>query len=314
MAEEEQNQKKEIQQKLMKTLEDIKRIRPDGSEYWSARDLSPLLEYERWESFSSVIDRAIISCKTTGMRPTDHFRPITKLVPIGSGGTRSISDYELSRYACYIIAQNGDPSKMAVAAAQMYFASQTRKQEVKEQQLIEVQRLEARKKLTATEKNFSKALVDRGIDGKGIGIIRSDGDKVLFGGHSTAQMKAKMGIKDHEPLADYLPTVTIKAKDLAAEITTVNTHQKDLHSPDSIRNEHVVNNKGVRDLLHARGIKPEELPAEEDVKRIARRHDSLKHIAANAKQAQQITKDVKQAKAITEENASVASDGAPKEE
>ncbi len=284
-------ERKEIPQKRLKTFEEIKRVNADGTEYWSARELSQVLGYERWENFQVVIEKAVASCKTSGVPVQDHFRDVTKIVSLGSGGSRPINDHELSRYACYLIAQNGSPTKEAIAAAQMYFAVQTRKQETMSQMLAEVQRIEARKKLTETELRFAKTIFERGVDGPGIAAVRAKGDEALFGGNTTAQMRERINVPVGRPIADFLPTVSIKAKDLAAEITTVNTKQKDLRGRPNIQNEHVVNSDAVRGLLRQRGIVPELLPAEEDVKKIEKKRSQLekmKYISENAKQAKRI--------------------------
>ena len=257
-----------IQTKIIKTFEEIKRADENGVEYWSARELAPILDYSSYDSFLSVIERAQESVKNSGIKGEDQFHKFASVVRNGGGREKVISDYKLTRYACYIIAQNGSPTKEAIAAAQMYFAVQTRKHEVMSAEIEEIQRLEARKKLTETERKFSQTLYDRGVDGKGISEIRAVGDQTLFGGHTTQQMKDKLSVKQAKPLADVLPTVTIKAKDLAVEMTTVNTKGKNLQGKSPIKNEHVTNNQEVRALLKKRGIVPEELPAEEDIKKL----------------------------------------------
>ncbi len=203
----------------------------------------------------------------------DHFVDINKMVPLGSGAERAIEDIALTRYACYLIAQNGDPSKSEIAFAQTYFAVQTRKQEIVEQRLLDVDRVSARDKLYKTEKKFSGIIYERGVDEKGFGMIRSKGDQALFGGYSTNEMKKKLAIPDGRPLADFLPTLTIKAKDFATELTSHNVVEKDLSGESQISNEHIENNKAVRRILIERGVKPESLPPAEDVKKIQRKLD-----------------------------------------
>ena len=244
----------------------------DGNsvEVWYARELQSQLGYARWENFVVAIGRAIESCKTLGISVDDHFREVTKMVPLGSGSERPIQDFMLTRYACYLIAQNGDPKKEEIAFAQSYFAVQTRKTELIEERLNEIARLDTRERLRASEKQLSKNIYQRGVDDRGFGRIRSKGDQALFGGLSTEQMKKRLGIKSGA-LADHLPTLTIAAKNLATEMTNYNVEQKDLHGEISITAEHVQNNCSVRGMLGQRGIKPEELPPAEDIKKVERR-------------------------------------------
>ncbi|WP_455500430.1 DNA damage-inducible protein D [Gemmiger sp.] len=240
-------------------------------EYWLARDLMPLLGYERWENFDKAISRAMDSCETGGVPMADHFREVTKMVTLGSGAQRSVKDYMLTRYACYLIAQNGDPQKEEIAFAQSYFAVQTRKQELIEERISLLERTEARGRLREPEKRLSQNIFERGVDDAGFGRIRSKGDQALFGGYSTQEMKNKLGVKGSRPLADFLPTLTIAAKNLAAEMTNYNVEEKDLQGERAITDEHVQNNSSVRTMLGERGIKPEELPPSEDIKKLERR-------------------------------------------
>lgn len=240
-------------------------------EFWYARELMPLLGYARWENFENAIKRAIESCNTSGAEVKDHFREVTKMVPLGSNAHREISDYMLTRYACYLIAQNGDPQKEEIAFAQSYFAIQTRKQELIEERIRYIERSAARGRLVESEKRLSKNIYERGVDDRGFGRIRSKGDEALFGGYTTQEMKAKLGVKENRPLADFLPTLTIAAKNLATEMTNYNVESKDLYGEDSITTEHVQNNTSVRSMLNSRGIKPEELPPSEDMKKLERR-------------------------------------------
>lgn len=243
----------------------------DGIEFWYARELMGLLDYAKWDNFKQVIEKAKISCETAGQSALDHFPDAGKMVSIGSGAQKPLEDYALTRYACYLIAQNGDPRKERIAFAQSYFAMQTRKQELLEERIALTERLTARQKLTATETELSKNIYERGVDNRGFGRIRSKGDNALFGGYNTQDMKAKMGIPDNRPMADFLPTITIKAKDLAAEITNYNVRQNNMHGEQPIAKEHVKNNTEVRELLGKSGIKPEELPPQEDIKKLERR-------------------------------------------
>ncbi len=261
---------------LAQTLEDIKKINSKGIEYWSARDLHKLLGYIDWRNFKNAISRAKDSCKATGAIVSDHFVATNKMVDLGSGSQRNVEDVELTRLACYLIAQNGDPRKAEIAFAQMYFAMATRKQELLEQAASEVERLVARQQLGEAELEFGKVLWERDVDGPGIAEIRNAGDQALFG-VSTKQMKAKLGVKKG-PLADVLPTVTIKAKSLAAEMTTVNAKRKDLRGKNPIKGEHSKNNKNVRKALTDADIYPEKLAAEENVKQVESRHKEHKKL------------------------------------
>ena len=256
--------------KLNKSFEESA-YEQDSVEYWLARELQELLGYSDWRNFLNAVDKAKESCKTTGEAVLDHFVDVTKMVKIGSGAERKQDDIMLTRYACYLIAQNGDPKKEQIAFAQSYFAIQTRKQELLEERIRLNERLQAREKLAATETELSKNIYERGIDNKGFANIRSKGDWALFGGLTTSNMKKKLGIPENRPLADFLPTITITAKQLATEITNFNVKQHDLKGEAKITDEHVKNNKDVRGLLGKSGIKPEQLPAEEDIKKLERR-------------------------------------------
>ena len=249
---------------------DIKDDEGNSIDVWYARELQQVLGYARWENFVVAIGRAMESCKTLGISIDDHFREVTKMVQLGSGSQRKVQDFMLTRYACYLIAQNGDPKKEEVAFAQSYFAVQTRKAELIEERLNEVARLNTRERLRASEKQLSRNIYQRGVDDRGFGRIRSKGDYALFGGLSTDQMKKRLGIKSGA-LADFLPTLTIAAKNLATEMTNYNVEQKDLYGEASITAEHVQNNRSVRGMLGQRGIKPEELPPAEDIKKVERR-------------------------------------------
>ena len=240
-------------------------------EFWYARDLMPLLGYERWENFDKAIGRAIESCEASRIEVSDHFREVTKMVWLGSGSQRKIKDYMLTRYACYLIAQNGDPKKEEIAFAQSYFAVQTRKQELIEERISLIERTEARGRLRESEKRLSQNIYERGVDDAGFGRIRSKGDRALFGGYTTQEMKERLGVKDNRPLADFLPALSIAAKNLATEMTNYNVDEKDLQGEHAITGEHVQNNLSVRDMLGQRGIKPEELPPSEDIRKLERR-------------------------------------------
>lgn len=262
--------KQEIFVQLHKSFEEAAHHK-DGVTYWLARDIQTLLEYTQWRNFSEVIEKAKLACANSGQIVENHFADVSKMVEIGSESKREISDLILTRYACYLIAQNGDPRKETIAFAQSYFAIQTRKQELLEERMLLAERFEARAKLTETEKQLSSTLYEHGVDDKGFATVRSRGDNALFGGHNTRQMKEVLGIKGSRALADFLPTVTLKAKEFAAAITDFNVRKLNLFGVQPIGDEHVKNNKDVRKVLEKSNIFPEKLPAEEDIQKLERR-------------------------------------------
>jgi DNA-damage-inducible protein D len=262
--------KSEIIKSLTETFEDHSQTTENGIEFWFGRDLQHLLGYKEWRNFQKVILKAKTSCEASDNHIDDHFVDVNKMVKIGSGSEREIEDVMLTRYSCYLLAQNGDPRKEQISFAQNYFAIQTRKFELIEQRIKDAERLQARQKLTTSEKELSELIYERtGID-KNFGLIRSKGDQALFG-KSTQEMKSKLGIPKGRALADFLPTITIKAKDFATEITVFNTKEKDLRNERKISAEHITNNRSIRKILLERGIRPENLPPEEDIKKLERR-------------------------------------------
>lgn len=261
--------KKDIVYKLTENFEDFLHKTEDGVEFWLARDLQHLLGYGKWDNFQNVISKAKTACEISGQDIADHFADVGKMVEIGSGAQKEIDDVMLTRFACYLIAQNGDPRKEQIAFAQTYFAIQTRKAELIEQKILEIERVQARNKLAETEKELSHVIFQQTGGNENFALIRSKGDQALFN-RTTQQMKDKWGIKN-KPLADFMPTILLKAKDFATEITIFNAKQKQMKTENQISNEHITNNKTVRSTLISRGIVPENLPPEEDVKKIERK-------------------------------------------
>jgi len=245
-----------------------------GIECWSARELQNIFNYTGWRNFLKVIDKAKEACKNSGGEVSHHFVDTTKMINLAKGAQREIEDIALTRYACYLIAQNGNAAKAEIAFAQTYFAVQTRRQEIIEQRLLDIARVTAREKLSKSEKKLSGIIYERGVDDRGFSIIRSKGDKALFGGFTTSDMKVKLQVPRTRPLADFLPTLTIKAKDFATELTSHNVTEKNLKGQSDISKEHIDNNLAVRKMLIDRSVKPEQLPAAEDLKKVQRRLES----------------------------------------
>ena len=263
-------------------FDSIKQLDDQGNEYWYARDLQGVLEYSEWRNFSKIIEKAKTACEASGHAVLSEFVDVNKLVDVGASLQRTIQDIVLSRYACYLIAMNGDPRKEVIALAQTYFAVKTHELETLERYDKDMKRLEARDQLKESEKRLSQNIYERGVDNKGFARIRSKGDTALFGGHSTQAMKDKLGVSPTRPLADFLPTVTIAAKNLATEMTNHNVEQNDMYGEEPITDEHVQNNSTIREMLAERGIKPEELPAEKDLKKVERKiNKHLKSIDNN---------------------------------
>lgn len=262
--------KKEIIQSLVNNFESCAKKTEEGVEFWFARDLQQLLGYDKWDNFLKVISKAKIACENTGNNIFDHFADIGKTIPMPKGAQKEVLDLMLTRYACYLIAQNGDPRKEEISFAQNYFAVQTRKFEIIQKRIEEFERIKARHKLTETEKELSSVIFQQTRSDKNFAIIRSKGDKALFG-YGTSEMKERLGIPKSRALSDFQPTILLKAKDFATEITIFNTKSKGLRTEQSISDEHVTNNRSVRKTLIERGIRPESLPAEEDIKKIERK-------------------------------------------
>lgn len=263
--------KSEIIQSLAQNFEDYANTTDSGVEFWFARDLQHLLGYKEWRNFNKVINKAKTACEVSDNSIMDHFVEFNKTIDMPKGATKVIDDFMLTRYACYLVAQNGDPKKEAIAFAQNYFAIQTRKFEIIEQRIKDWERLQARSKLSLSEKELSSLIYEKTGNERDFGMIRSKGDRALFGGNTTKQMKKRLGISEKRPLADFLPAITIKAKDFATEITIFNTKEKNLDAERSISAEHITNNRSVRKILLDRGIVPENLPPEEDIKKLERR-------------------------------------------
>lgn len=272
--------KMELIQSLTETFEGHAQQTENGVEYWLARDLQYLLGYTEWRNSNLVISKAKVACEVSGHPPADHFVEVNKTITMPKGAEKDVPDLMLTRYACYLIAQNGDPKKQQIAFAQTYFAIQTRKAELIEQRLLEAERVSARRKLTATEKELSEVIYEQTGGNQNFGMIRRRGDQALFG-KSTQAMKAHWQVPDNRPLADFAPTIILKAKDFATEITIFNARQHQLASEQAISGEHITNNDAVRNTLLERGIRPESLPAAEDVKKVERRIASAEKKSLN---------------------------------
>lgn len=257
-------------QSLTSTFESHAQQTEGGVEFWLARNLQHLLGYSKWENFLNVVSKAKTACEVSDHAISDHFVDVNKMVDLGSGSQRPVDDIMLTRYACYLIAQNGDSRKPEIAFAQTYFALQTRRAELIEQRLLDAERIQARKKLTETEKELSQVIYEQTGGNQDFALIRSKGDNALFG-KSTQAMKALWKVPDSRPLADFAPTILLKAKDFAAEITIFNARQHQMTTETAISKEHITNNQAVRDTLLERGIRPETLPPAEDVKKVERR-------------------------------------------
>lgn len=257
-------------QSLTSTFESHAQQTEGGVEFWLARDLQHLLGYTEWRNFIAVVSKAKVASEISGYSPHDHFVDVNKTIAMPKGAEKEVPDIMLTRYACYLIAQNGDPKKQEIAFAQTYFAIQTRKAELIEQRLLEAERVSARKKLTTTEKELSEVIFEQTGGNQNFALIRSKGDQALFG-KSTQAMKAHWNVPENRPLADFAPTLILKAKDFATEITIFNARQHGMASESAISREHITNNQAVRQTLIDRGIRPETLPAAEDVKKVERR-------------------------------------------
>ncbi len=258
---------------LTTTFEGLAQQTESGIEFWLARDLQHLLGYSKWDNFLNVVSKARTACEISGHQVADHFADVGKMVDLGSGSQREVADIMLTRYACYLIAQNGDPQKPEIAFAQTYFAIQTRRAELIEQRLLDAERISARRKLSATEKELSQVIYEQTGGNDNFAVIRSKGDQALFG-KSTQAMKAQWRVPDTRPLADFAPTIILKAKDFAAEITIFNARKNALRTEGAISHEHITNNDAVRRTLLERDIRPESLPPAEDVKKVERRLSS----------------------------------------
>ncbi len=262
--------KKELIHELTATFESCAHQTETGVEFWLARDLQHLLDYTEWRNFTLVTNKAKTACEVSGHQISDHFVDVNKTIEMPKGATKEIPDIMLTRFACYLLAQNGDPKKQAIAFAQTYFAVQTRKAELIEQRLLESERVQAREKLKQTEKELSEVIDTLTGGGQNFAIIRSKGDHALFN-QSTQGMKNRWNVPKNRPLADFAPTIILKAKDFATEITIHNARAHEMETEGAISHEHITNNQAVRDTLISRGITPENLPPAEDLQKVSRR-------------------------------------------
>ena len=261
--------KNEIIQALTNDFESHAHKTEDGVEFWLARDLQHLLDYTKWDNFQNVVFKAKTACEVSDELIEDHFADVGKTIQMPKGAEKEILDIMLTRYACYLIAQNGNPRKEKIAFAQRYFAIQTRKAELIAEKMLAFERVQARQKLKSTEKELSKVIFEQTGGNQNFALIRSKGDAALFN-NTTQQMKNKWGIKN-KPLADFMPTILLKAKDFATEITIFNAKENKMRTERAISNEHIINNKTVRKTLLSRGIVPENLKPEKDINKVERK-------------------------------------------
>ncbi len=271
---------------IQKNLESIKRVSNDDHpmEFWSARDLMPMLGYTKWQKFTEVIERAKAACKLSGQNIDDHVTGAGKMIATGKGATRKIEDFFLTRYAFYLIAQNGDPRKPEIALAQTYFATQTRKQELLEQRDMESKRLDARAKLRETESKIESTVYERGIKYPvEFATFKNKHIEALYGGISASQLKKIRKIPPKRSLADFDSHVELKAKDFALAMTDHNIKEKDIRGKEAMNTEVVKNSRETRQALLNRGIKPEHIKPEEDLKLVeSRKNKEAKRIAGKA--------------------------------
>lgn len=280
----------EIINSLTNSFESFSNKTQDNTEFWFARDLQQLLGYTKWDNFKNVIIKAKTACEISEQDTLDHFADVGKMVQIGSGASKEIDDIMLTRYACYLIAQNGDSRKESIAFAQTYFAIQTRKAELIEQRILDQERVQSRKKLSQTEKELSKVIFEQTGKNENFAFIRSKGDKALFN-HTTQEMKDKWGVSKTKPLADFMPTILLKAKDFATEITIYNAKEKQMNYESEISNEHITNNKAVRDTLLSRDIVPENVKPQEDIQKVERKLNSETKKVLKSKDKLNISED-----------------------
>jgi DNA-damage-inducible protein D len=254
------------------SFEGLKQTNQHGAEYWSARDLQPMLGYSQWRRFEQAVDRAITSCKQSGNDPNHHFAGAGKMVELGSGSAREVADYQLSRFACYLIAQNGDPRKPEIASAQKYFAVQARRQELSDQLAADMERLELRKQTGEEFKALSGAAQQAGVQNRMFGVFHDAGYKGLYGGLSRDDIKSRKHIPEKDNLMDRMNATELAANQFRMTQTRDKLGRESIRDQQQAIRTHEQVGKEVRDAIkRIGGTPPEGIPPAEHIKEVEKR-------------------------------------------